>query len=207
MIGRVHPHFLFDARDGARELLATSFGRPSERGGNGLPGKPLATKLGDLQLFLAQPFADRLEQFADGHDLARSFIGGVGEDVPRLRPIDPAHVATPSLVKPNLFGQFVPGHADEQVNQLPRLLQVKLADRGSDEKAGQNRLTYVRRVEHALKVGITQPQPRSNFQADLALLKLDEFLGRGFVPFPNPADEVRVAVGVQGFAHRVHLPA
>src|SRR4051812_4222910 len=60
-----------------------------------------------------------------------------------------AHVAAVPLVVLDVFGELVAGHADQQADQLLRLVGVEVADGGPHEEAGQHRLQDVHRVEDA----------------------------------------------------------
>ena len=164
--GRAQPEFLFNARDGAGELFATAFGGAPQRGGDRRPIASLRAQLGDPAFVLGQPETKEIEQLPRGDKLAGRFIGWTREMRARFRPGAPANVPTSTLMIPNLLGELVTRHPDQECDELSRLVQVKLADRRPDEEARQHGLTDVRRIEHPLEAWVAQPQPASDFEAD-----------------------------------------
>ncbi len=100
-----------------------------------------------------------------------------------------------------LLGHLVAGHADEQPDELRRLVQVEVADGRPGEEAGEDRLADVHRIEDAPQGGVAEPEPAADLQPDLGLVTPDELLGRPLVALADAEDEVRVLVPRRRFGH------
>ena len=98
-------------------------------------------------------------------------------------------VALRRLLLAGVVDQLLAAHRRQEPEQLRRLLDLVLAERGADEEAGEDRLADVHRVEEASEPGIDEPDAR--LAADRRLVEPDQLPRRRLVPGPDAADEVR----------------
>jgi hypothetical protein len=94
-----------------------------------------------------------------------------------------------------LLGHLAAGHADEQPDELGRLVQVEVPHGRAGEEAGEDRLADVHRVEDPPQRGVAQPQPGADLNADLGFVTADEVLGRALVAL---ADRMNSAYSSRG---------
>ena len=62
------------------------------------------------------------------------------------------------LVESNPLGQPVPGHAYQQADELRRLVQIEVANRGPEEEAHHDRLADIHRVKHPPQPRVAEPE-------------------------------------------------
>ena len=114
---------------------------------------------------------------------------GFGRGARDLQLVDPRRfvepaVAAPGMLPTHLECQLVPGHADQEPDELVGALDLELARRRPGEEADQHRLGDVHRVEDAEQGAIAEPQP--DLAADHALESLDQFASGVLVPLADP---------------------
>jgi hypothetical protein len=85
--------------------------------------------------------------------------------------------------------EFIPGHGHEEFNELLRLFQLILAEGGTDEKAGQNRLANINGVEAASEAPIAKPQ--SNLAADFRFVLPNQLCRRLLIASADAFDELK----------------
>ena len=182
------------------QLHAAAVGGAAQFGGDGLPVVAAGLQVGQPPLFLAETAAELLQQFLVRRQLAGR-LAGVGQvHLAQVGRPDPAHVAPLRLLLAHLVRQLVLGHPHQQSDELFRLLQVVLAGDGADEKAGQNRLTDVHRVEDAAQALVLHAQPDAHPRANDRLIAPHQLLRRLGVAGSDAADQVGgvVALGHGG---------
>src|SRR5262249_14488813 len=142
-----------DPVEGSSELPAPGLRGTAELGGDLGPLSSLGAEVGNSQFLGRQPAAQLGEQFSAGGDPAPARLGGGRFVTWHLGP-DLASLIAPSRPLPaRLVSDLVARNGHEQPDELLGPLELVLTGRGAKEKARQDRLAEVHRIENS-------PQPR-----------------------------------------------
>src|SRR5262249_7950883 len=88
---------------------------------------------------------------------------------------------------PLVVDELLAAHADQQLEQLPRVVQVVLPQGGAHEETAEDRLADVHGIEEAAQARVDEAD--ADGPADGRLVQPDPFPARPLAPGPDPGDE------------------
>ena len=117
---------------------------------------------------------------------------GLGRYRPRLPAIVESRRATDApkrLLFSDLVRDLVPSHRSEQGQELLGAVQIELPRRRAKEKALEDRLAEISRLQQSAKLGVSQTEP--NLQPESGLILPDQLGRRLIVACTDTAKELR----------------